>query len=81
MIAKMSEKEDPEEIEKAFELFKEENSDVITFESLKEVAIDLGENIDDDELREMLYMACKDKYGSVTMEGFKTILLRKGINS
>ena len=44
------------------------------------MAIDLGENIDEDELREMMYMACKNKYGYVSMEGFKTILLRKGNN-
>lgn len=57
MSAKMSEKDSPEEINEAFKLFDEDSSGAITFENLKRVAFELGENISDDELREMIFEA------------------------
>lgn len=76
MTAKMSEKDNPEEIEKAFELFDEDNTGSISFENLKRVAEELGETISDDELREMIFEACKDRNGTVSRQDFKNILDR-----
>ena len=76
MTLKMSEKDNPEEIEKAFNLFDIDNKKIITYENLRENAAELKENISEDELREMIYEACRDRYGSVTKEQFEAILNR-----
>lgn len=39
----MNEKESSEEIERAFNLFVDGNSDTITFENLKRISLELGE--------------------------------------
>jgi len=51
-------------MKKAFRLFarsgpQDSSSDAITFEKLKRVAMELGEKISDDELREMIIEADK----------------------
>ena len=58
MTTKMSEKDSPEELEKAFVLFsKNSPAGIISFEDLKAVANELGETMSDDELREMIMEA------------------------
>ena len=54
MITKMSEKDSPSEIEKAFQLFDIDGDGKITFEDLKQVARELNETMTDEELNEML---------------------------
>jgi len=76
MTTKMSEKDNPEEIQKAFDLFDKDDSGQISYENLREVAEELGENISEDELREMIFEACKDRFGSVSKEQFENILNR-----
>lgn len=76
MTLKMSEKDNPEEIEKAFKLFDIDNTGVISYENLREIAEELKENISEDELREMIYEACRDHHGTVTKEQFEAILNR-----
>ena len=74
MTTKMSEKDSAEELEKAFILFAKEKN-YITFEDLKRVAIELGENMSDDELKEMIFEANKNnKEGEVTHHEFMSIL-------
>jgi len=51
MAAKMADKDSREEILKAFRLFDDGNSGHITFENLKRVAKELGENVTDEELQ------------------------------
>ena len=65
-----------EEIQKAFDLFDKDDSGQISYENLREVAEELGENISEDELREMIFEACKDRFGSVSKEQFENILNR-----
>ena len=64
----MSEKDSPEELEKAFILFsKNRPESCITFEDLKAVAAELGETMSDDELKEMIFEANhKKRDGEVT---------------
>ena len=76
MTLKMSEKDNPEEIEKAFKLFDIDNKGSISYENLREIAAELKENISEDELREMIYEACKDRNGKVSKEEFESILNR-----
>lgn len=51
MAAKMADKDSREEILKAFRLFDDENAGHISFENLKRVAKELGENVTDEELQ------------------------------
>ena len=58
MTTKMSERDSEQELAKAFILFSQ-NKDHIEFEDLKRIAKELGENMSDDELKEMMYEANK----------------------
>lgn len=80
MMAKMNEKNDNSELEDAFALFDVNSDGVITLEELKQVAVDLGEDMTEEELKEMLMGASsknKDKGKSnleVDKQGFVNIL-------
>ncbi len=74
MTTKMSERDQPEELEKAFILFSQ-NKSFIEFEDLKRIARELGETMSDDELKEMMFEANKvDRDGSVDRKDFLSIL-------
>merc|ERR1712183_1042164 len=53
MTAKMGEKDTREDIEKVFKLF-DDDTNKISFRNLARVAEELGENIDDEELQDMI---------------------------
>lgn len=55
-----SEQDSLDEIKKAFHLFDPDNTG-ITFEKLKRVAIELGEELTDEEIREMIREASASK--------------------
>jgi len=68
MTLKMSERDADSELKKAFVLFSAEK-EYITFEDLKQVAEDLGENMTDDELKEMIFEANQvDREGAVDID-------------
>ena len=52
----MSERDNQEELQKAFILFGQ-NKDHITLQDLKRIAVELGEILSDDQLREMMLEA------------------------
>lgn len=54
MIVKMSQKDTPEDIDKAFNLFIDPKQDKITFDSLKQVVDDLEEDMTDEEIYELM---------------------------
>ena len=60
MTTKMSERDGNDQLEKAFILFSQDK-DHITFEDLQVIAQELGENMSDDELRQMILEAESDK--------------------
>merc|ERR1711934_737111 len=57
MTAKTGEKDTREDIEKVFKLFDDDNTNKISFRNLARVAEELGENIDDEELQDMINQA------------------------
>lgn len=70
MTIKMRERDPVEEMKKAFRLFLDDDSDKITFKHLKKVAKDLGENMTDEELQEMIEEADRDGDGAISEADF-----------
>ncbi|XP_017778551.1 PREDICTED: caltractin-like [Nicrophorus vespilloides] len=79
MSMKMAEKDSKEEIMKAFRLFDEDETGRITFDNLKRVATELGENLTDEELQEMIEEADRDGDGEVTQEDFLRIMKKTSL--
>ena len=80
MITKMSEKDAATELEKAFELFDVDQDGQISFDDLKVVAQELGEDMTDEEIKEMIGGANKgEKDGTVNQTGFFNILNKSNV--
>ena len=78
MTAKFSDKDTPEDLRKVFDLFiGDDTADKIEFKHLKRVAKELGENISDEELNEMIVRADTDRDGKVSFEEFFAIMTKK----
>merc|ERR1711966_222637 len=78
MTGKMGEKDTREDIEKVFKLFDDDNTNKISFRNLARVAEELGENIDDDELQDMINQADRDGDGEINLDEFYRIMKKKG---
>ncbi|XP_012300422.1 centrin-1 [Aotus nancymaae] len=79
MTQKMSEKDTKEEILKAFRLFDDDETGKISFKNLKRVANELGENLTDEELQEMIDEADRDGDGEVNEEEFLRIMKKTNL--
>lgn len=79
MTAKMSEKDSREEILKAFRLFDDDETGKISFRNLKRVAKELGENMTDEELAEMIEEADRDGDGEINEEEFLRIMKKTSL--
>ncbi|XP_055923933.1 uncharacterized protein LOC129954207 [Eupeodes corollae] len=79
MTMKMAEKDTKEEILKAFRLFDDDETGKISFRNLKRVARELGENLTDEELREMIDEADLDNDGEVSQEEFLRIMKKTSL--
>ena len=73
LTTKMSEKDSPDQLKKAFILFSG-NKQFIGLEDLRRVAQELGETMSDDELKEMLHEANKTENDEVNESNFLGIL-------
>nr|CDS25422.1 centrin 2 [Hymenolepis microstoma] len=74
MGTKMQDKDAREEVIKAFKLFDDDETGAISLKNLKRVAKELGENITDEELQEMIDEADKDGDGVVNEAEFLRIM-------
>merc|ERR1719449_226424 len=79
MTAKMSEKDSREEILKAFRLFDDDETGFITLKNLRRVAKEIGENMTDEELQEMIDEADRDGDGQVSEEEFLRIMKKTSL--
>ncbi|XP_039074153.1 centrin-1 [Hyaena hyaena] len=79
MTQKMAEKDTKEEILKAFRLFDDDETGKISFKNLKRVANELGENLTDEELQEMIDEADRDGDGEVNEEEFLRIMKKTNL--
>ncbi|XP_054437771.1 centrin-2 [Pteronotus mesoamericanus] len=79
MTQKMSEKDTKEEILKAFKLFDDDETGTISFNNLKRVAKELGENLTDEELQEMIDEADRDGDGEVNEQEFLRIMKKTSL--
>ncbi|XP_010019127.1 PREDICTED: centrin-2-like, partial [Nestor notabilis] len=71
---KMVEKDSKEEILKVFKLFDDDETGKISFKNLKRVSRELGENLTDEELQEMIDVADRDRDGQVNEQEFLSIM-------
>ena len=74
MTKKMGERDPRDEMIKAFRLFDDDETGMITFKKLKRVATELGESITDEELQEMIDEADRDGDGQVSLDDFLRIM-------
>ncbi|KAF6777418.1 hypothetical protein AHF37_03054 [Paragonimus kellicotti] len=79
MSVKMQEKDAKEEILKAFRLFDDDETGKISFKNLKRVAKELGENLTDEELQEMIDEADRDGDGEVNEQEFLRIMKKTNL--
>ena len=79
MTIKMAEKDINEEIMKAFRLFDDDETGKISFKNLKRVARELGENLTDEELLEMIEEADNDGDGEISQEEFLHIMKKTSL--
>ncbi|XP_074649951.1 uncharacterized protein LOC141905096 [Tubulanus polymorphus] len=79
MTQKMSEKDSKEEILKAFRLFDDDDTGKISFRNLKRVAKELGENLTDEELQEMIDEADRDGDGEINEQEFLRIMKKTSL--
>merc|ERR1711993_35567 len=79
MATKMAEKDTKEEILKAFKLFDDDETGKISFQNLKRVAKELGENLTDEELQEMIDEADRNGDGEVDQDEFLRIMKKTSL--
>lgn len=79
MTKKMSERDTREEMLKAFRLFDDDETGKISFKNLKRVAMELGENMTDAELQEMIDEADRDGDGEVGEEEFLRLMKKTSL--
>merc|ERR1719334_2107354 len=74
-----NEKDSREEIRKAFRLFDDDETGFITLKNLRRVAKEIGENMTDEELQEMIEEADRDGDGQVSEEEFLRMMKKTSL--
>ena len=78
-VSSQGERDSREEILKAFRLFDDDETGKISFKNLKRVAKELGENMTDEELQEMIDEADRDGDGEINEEEFLRIMKKTSL--
>lgn len=77
MTKRVNDKDSRANINKIFALYDDERTGFISAKNLRRVAQQLGENISDEEIDELIVRADVDQDGLVSEEEFYTIVTRK----
>lgn len=77
MTKRVNDKDSRANINKIFALFDDERTGFISIKNLRRIAQELGENVTEEELQELINRADTDHDGLVSEEEFYTILTRK----
>jgi centrin-1 len=77
LTKRVSDKDSRANINKIFALFDDERTGYISIKNLRRISQELGENVVDEELQELITRADTDHDGLVSEEEFYTILTRK----
>jgi len=76
---KLAEKDTKDEILKAFKLFDRDQTGKITFQNLQQIAAELGEGLNDEEVQEMIAEADLDGDNAVNEEEFFNIMKKTSL--
>ena len=66
-----------QEIGKVFKLFDLDKSQGISFQNLKQISIEIGENIEEEELYEMFEEADRDNDGVINVKEFYRVMRQR----
>mmetsp|Transcript_28613 Transcript_28613/g.60687 ORF Transcript_28613/g.60687 Transcript_28613/m.60687 type:complete len:173 (-) Transcript_28613:279-797(-) len=77
MTSRLAGSDTKEDVQKIFELFDDDKTGYISLQNLKRVARELGENMDDAELLEMIERADADQDGQISPDEFLSIMTQK----
>lgn len=75
MATKMSYRDPRDESLKSFRLFDDDETGTISLKNLRRVAKELGENMTDDELQEVINFCDKDGRGEISQDDFVRLML------
>jgi Ca2+-binding EF-hand superfamily protein len=78
LTARASEKESRENLKKVFAFFDFEKTGFLSVKNLRKITKELGENIDDADLQEMIDKTDLDNDGLVSEDEFYQMIARKG---
>ena len=79
MTQRMSDRDPKDDMLKAFRLFDDDETGKISFKNLKRVAKELGENMTDDDLQEMIDEADRDGDREISEEEFTRIMKKTNL--
>merc|ERR1712224_1091966 len=79
MTAKMGEKDSRDDLIKAFRVFDSDETGGVSFKNLCRVAKELGENMTDEELEEMLQEVDRDGDGEINEGEFMRVMRKCGL--
>merc|ERR1711907_561358 len=79
MVKEMNKKDGKDEMLKGFKLFDDDNTGKISFKNFQRVAKELGENLSDAELKEILAEADEDGDGEINEAEFLAVMEKTGL--
>ena len=77
MTARISDRNTKKDLERVYRLFDDKRTGEITVDNLRRVAKELGEDIPDEELREIIVRADLNGDGKLTFEDFYAVITKK----
>eukprot|EP00954_Amorphochlora_amoebiformis_P027848 1388324-Amorphochlora_amoeboformis.AAC.1 len=80
MSGKMGSRDTREEILKVFQLFDVDNSGFITLKNLRRICTELGEQLSEQDLAEMIDEADRDQDGQISPDEFYRVMKKRGNN-